>query len=679
MIPEQSIYEFLADAPLACHEIDVAGRIVFVNDSECFLLGLPREQLLGHPVWEFVAPEEQELSREAVQLKMLGERELGRFERDYLRPDGARLILEIHEKHVRDANSRIIGIRSFLIDITQRKRTELALQESEKLYRHLVEHASDIIYRADIHGRFQVFNSVATKLLGYSAEELVGRSYLDLIRPDFKARTRRFYREQLARRLSHTYLEFPALAKDGTEVWFGQNVEIIEEEGRVVGFQAITRDITREFHTREVLESVRDELERRVKERTAELESANNLLRVEMAERQREANARHELEQQMQHIQRLESLGVLAGGIAHDFNNILAAIMGFASLALPYIPETSPARSSVEEVIAASKSAAQLTQQMLAYSGRGKFLIMPLNLSQLIEHVTRLITTVISKKAVLQLNLARDLPVIEGDSAQLQQLLINLLINASDSLGDQSGTIRLTTGTQRVREGELPAALPGRSLPDGLYVFVEVADTGCGMDEGTIGKIFDPFFTTKFTGRGLGLAAVHGIVRGHNGALQVHSQPGAGTSFRVIFPASNRPVESPRPPLVATNDESLPQGVVLVVDDEPGVRAVTSQILQRAGLSVLTAVDGFDAIRQFEEHSEEIRAVLLDLTMPGLDGGEVFQRLIAINPCVRVILFSGYDEQDVSRRFGRTPPAGFLRKPFTAPELLKCIRPLLQA
>ena len=678
MIPEQSIYEFLADAPLACHEIDVAGCIVFVNDSECFLLGLPREDLMGHPVWEFVAPEEQELSREAVRRKMTGERELRHFERYYIRPDGGRLILEIHEKHVRDANARIIGIRSFLIDITQRKRTELALEESEKLYRHLVEHASDIIYRADVHGRFRVFNSVATKLLGYSAEELIGRSYLDLIRPDFRGKTRRFYREQLAHRLSHTYLEFPALAKDGTEVWFGQNVEIIEEEGRVVGFQAITRDITREFHTREVLESVRDELERRVKERTAELESSNELLRLEIAERQREANARHELEQQMQHIQRVESLGVLAGGIAHDFNNILAAIMGFASLALPHIPESSPARSSVEEVIAASKSAAQLTQQMLAYSGRGKFNIVPLNLSQLIEDVTRLITTVISKKAVLKLNLAQDLAAIEGDSAQLQQLLINLLINASDSLADQAGSIRLTTGTQRVREGELAAALPGRSLPEGLYVFVEVADTGCGMDEGTIQKIFDPFFTTKFTGRGLGLAAVHGIVRGHHGALAVRSEPGAGTSFRVIFPATKRAVETTRQPVVSKDDQAVVEGVVLVVDDEAGVRAVTSQILEGAGASVLSAVDGFDAIRQFESHSREIRAVLLDLTMPGLDGVEVFQRLIAIDPGVKVILFSGYDEQDVSRRCGRTPPAGFLRKPFTASELLKCIRPLFR-
>lgn len=371
MTPEQRLYEFLAEAPIACHEIDVSGQIVFVNLAECQLLGLPPDQILGRPVWDFVAPEERGRSREAVGRKLAGERELLHFERDYVRPDGERLVLEIHERHIRDETLHIVGMRSFLIDITQRKRTELALQESEKQYRHLVEHASDIIYQADIHGRFRVFNSMASKLLGYDAEELIGRSYLDLVRPDFRARTRRFYREQLTRRLSHTYLEFPALAKDGREVWFGQNVEIVEEDGRVVGFQAITRDITPQFRSREVLESARDELEQRVKQRTAELESANELLRLEMMERQREATARHHLEAQMQHAQRLESLGVLAGGIAHDFNNVLAAIMGFASLALPQIPETSEARTSIEEVISAAKSAAQLTQQMLAYSGRG--------------------------------------------------------------------------------------------------------------------------------------------------------------------------------------------------------------------------------------------------------------------------------------------------------------------
>jgi len=325
-------------------------------------------------------------------------------------------------------------------------------------------------------------------------------------------------------------------------------------------------------------------------------------------------------------------------------------------------------------VISASKSAAQLTQQMLAYSGRGKFMIVPVNLNHLIEDVARLIRALISKKACLQLHLASDVPAIEGDVAQLQQLLINLLTNASDALGDLPGTIRLSTGTQFVGEGELISALPDRTLAGGVYVFVEVVDTGCGMDQDTIAKMFDPFFTTKFTGRGLGLAAVHGIVRGHNGSLQVQSEPGVGTVFRVLFPAVQRIVEDKRSPDEVVDDSGHIEGAVLVVDDEPAVRALACEILQGAGVRVLCAVDGLDALRQFKAHSAEISTVLLDLTMPGLDGGEVFQRLAQIDSQVKVILCSGYDEQDVNSKCGPILPAGFLRKPFTSSELIRSFR-----
>ena len=585
-----------------------------------------------------------------------------------------RLVLEIHEKHIRDERGCIVGMRSFLIDVTQRKRTEQALREGEKLYRHLVEHASDIIYRTDIHGRFRIFNSMAGKMLGYSVEELVGRSYLDLVRPDFRARVRQFYRAQLVQRRSHTYLEFPAITRAGGEIWFGQNVEIIEEDGRVVGFQAITRDITAKRRDEVGLQYVREELERRVTERTAELERANELLRREMAERQREENERITLEAQIQHAQRLESLGVLAGGIAHDFNNLLAVIMGHAGLALPEIPEGSRARLSIEEVISASRTAAQLTQQMLAYSGRGKFTIAPVNLSQLIEDVTRLIATLISKKATLQLNLDADLPAIEGDSAQLRQVLINLLTNASDALCERPGRIEVTTGTQEVDDGELVSVLPDRSCPQELTCSYRSRTPAAAWTRARCNESSIPSSQPSSRAGDSDSQRCKELFEGTMAHCRSKASPDAARHFACSSqPPDGRPLYASSADAVAENNW-CPEGSVLVVDDEPAVRALACEILQRAGLAVMTAVDGYDAVSMFEAHSGDIDAVLLDLTMPGLDGGEVFQRLVQTKPDVKVILCSGYDVQDVNSMLAPHSPAGFLRKPYGPAELLQSFR-----
>ena len=671
---EQTSHKILSDLPIACHEIDASGRVVYINAAECQLLGFTEAEILGQPVWNFVAPEEQEMSRAAVQDKLAGYQQLACFERDYMRPDGVRVNLEIHEKYIFDQEERIAGIRSFLIDVTQRKRTEQALQESEKNIRHLIEHASDIIYRTDINGRFVFFNPVATTILRYPSEALLGRSYLDLVRPDYRHQVRHFYRSQLAKNIAQTYLEFPAMSLDGAEVWFGQNVQLIKEGERTVGFQAVTRDITKQRRAGEEERHAREDLERRVQERTAELQTANDLLRREMEERRQAEAQRRRLELQIQHSQRLESLGVLAGGIAHDFNNLLTAIMGHASLAQLSLPEGSSARTSIDAVLTASHSAAELTRQMLAYSGRGKFVIQVINISRLIEETSRFVATLLSKKAVLRLNLDPALPAIRGDASQIRQVLINLLTNASESLGDKAGEIRVSTGVLRAMKGEIHGLDPNGTLSPGEYVFLEVADTGCGMDQATLARVFEPFFTTKFTGRGLGLAAVIGIVRGHGGTMQVQSEPGRGSNFRVLFPAAAHSKADASPAVDAADVEYHIDGVVLVVDDEPMVRDLTAKILEGTGLTVMTAVDGHDAIRVFTQHSDEIRVVLLDLTMPGMDGIEVLQQITKINARVKVFLSSGYNLQDLDLRLGPKAVAGFLRKPYLAGDLIRCMR-----
>ena len=667
----------LNNAPIACHEIDAAGIVTFVNPAECRMLGISPEQILGRLIWEFVAPEELEAGRESFRRKLAGEQPLAAFERVYMRPDGQRVTLEIHDCYMRDSEGRIAGLRSFLLDITKRKRAEQALRDSEARYRHLVEHASDIIYRTDLQGRFLFLNSRANELLGYSNEELLGRKYLELIRPDFRYAASQFYRRQLAGRIHHTYFELPVVTKDGHDVWVGQNVVLAGKADRVIGFEAVTRDITGQRRAGEEQQRAREELEACVRERTHELELAVEFLRREMEERQQADQERRRLEEQIQHTQRLESLGVLAGGIAHDFNNLLASIMGYASLALLDLPESAPARRSIQHVVDASRSAAELTQQMLAYSGRGQFVLSFIDLSRLIEEVTRLLGTLISKKAVLRLNLAPALPPIKADASQLRQIVMNLVTNASDALGEQNGFIQITTGTVTVASGRVPRIEPGSMLPPGEYVYLEVADTGCGMDANTKARIFDPFFSTKFTGRGLGLAAVLGIVRAHGGTIQVDSEPGYGTSFRVLLPCAGEGASLAAEEAAPPTGDWRGEGLVLVVDDEPSVRDLAALILERAGFSVVTASDGHEAVARFAEHAADICAVVLDLTMPGMDGAEVYQHLIEIRSDIRVIVCSGYNVQDFDARFGGERAALFLRKPFLPSELIDKLRAML--
>ena len=560
----------LSDAPIACHELDRDGRIVWVNAAECRLLGLTEGELLGRHVSEFVAPAEQEASRRAVARKLAEEQPLVTFERGYRRPDGSYVLLEIHETYRRDENGGVIGMRSFLMDITERRRAE------------------------------------------------------------------------------------------------------------------------------EALHKVQEGLESRIQDRTQELELAIEFLRREMEEKRHAENEQRRLEAQVQQSQRLESIGVLAGGLAHEFNNLLTSIMGYGSLTRMDLAEGSRARHNIDQVLAAAKSAADLTQQMLAYSGRGRFVLAPLDLSQLVGATARLLESIVTqnvtqnaarnvtrdpartevtRKAAIHFSLAGELPRIEADTGQLRQVVVNLVTNASDSLGEDAGKITVSTGTMWAEGGELPSVQPGRTMPAGLYVFLEVNDTGCGMDAATINRIFDPFFTTKFTGRGLGLAAVLGIVRGHRGSVQVKSRPGEGTSIRVLFPALEEWEPAPLE-RSAKAPEWKAEGVVLVIDQDESIRQLARAILHAAGLTVLTAADGAQALTLFREHAGSIRAVLLDCSVPAIDegdagdGGEVFEHIRRENPDVKVILCSGYDEEEVTLRLHGQRPAGFLRKPFDPAQLI---------
>ena len=375
---------------------------------------------------------------------------------------------------------------------------------------------------------------------------------------------------------------------------------------------------------------------------------------------------RLQLESQLQQAQKLESLGVLAGGIAHDFNNLLVGMLGNASLALLDLDTTHHVRETLAEIEGAAQRAADLTRQLLAYAGKGRYVIDAVDVSPAVHEMSALLRTAASGHASMHMELPEGLPTIDADPTQFRQIVMNLITNASEALDDRAGVISLRTGFRDVGAAELSACIHGANLEPGRFVFIEVSDTGVGMDADTISRIFDPFFSTKFTGRGLGLAATLGIVRSHRGAIRVISVPGAGSTFTLLFPPGERRPSPVNAPIAAAWRSTAH---VLVVDDEPSVRAVTTALLSRRGMTVSGAENGEVALTLFRADPLRYDLVLLDLTMPILDGAAAFEALRAIRSDALVLLMSGYNEQEVTQRFVGRGLTGFLQKPFTANEL----------
>ncbi|MBI5835031.1 MAG: response regulator [Armatimonadetes bacterium] len=384
----------------------------------------------------------------------------------------------------------------------------------------------------------------------------------------------------------------------------------------------------------------------------------------DITESKRAAQERADLEQKLQQTQRLESLGVLAGGIAHDFNNILMVILGHAEFALEQAALLSPTRSDIVQIMVAVRQGSELCRQMLAYSGRASFTSEQVDLGQLIEQMTQLLGTTISKKADLRLSVAPDLPTVLADPTQLRQVVMNLILNASEALGDLPGTIDVTVSAGKCDSAFLRATALSNELPAGQYVAMQVTDSGCGMDSATLARVFEPFYTTKFTGRGLGLAAVVGIIRAHGGAIRLQSEPGHGSTFAVYLPASDG-VQHAAEGQSASDAAWRGTGTVLLAEDEDAVRALASRMLSRLGFQVIVVADGAEAVRRYRDMPSEIALVVLDLTMPHLSGTEALSQMRAVNPNVRAVLASGYSAVELGDRFAELSLVGVLQKPYT--------------
>ena len=528
----------------------------------------------------------------------------------------------------RDKHGRPVRMVGTHTDIAQRKHVELALRTSEDRFRTLTMASPLGIFLAGANGDCTFVTPRMRDLWGAPVEQLLGRGFLAAAHPDDRLRVQADWQKAVREGLDVS-LEYRVVRPDGGLRWVCQRTAANRDGAIITGFVGTVEDIS-----------------------------------VQTAA----AEDRRRLEAQMQQTQKLESLGVLAGGIAHDFNNLLVGILGNASVAREEAPRGTHTEELLGDIETAAKRAAELTTQLLAYAGKGRFHIVSLDVSAAVRETSSLLHSAISKRATLALQLDDTLPLIAADATQVRQVIMNLLTNASDALEDGAGDIRLRTGTIHADALQLAVCLAADGVEPGHFVFLEVTDSGVGMNAATLARIFDPFFTTKFTGRGLGLAATLGIVRGHRGALDVRSAPGEGTTFRVLFPVSGGCEPTSRTPRSVARIER--KGTVLIVDDDDTVRDVARRMLERTGYVVLEAIDGEDGLHQFAQHEVDIVAIVLDVTMPRLDGAGVLVDLRRRGKTVPVVLASGYAAQSIDAPTVNGAPPVFVQKPFVSGALL---------
>ena len=619
-----SLFRHMAEG-VALHEIvcDAAGkpvdyRILAVNPQYEGCTGLPPKQVVGKLATEaYGAPEAPYLAEySAVALS-------GRASRldVYFPPLDRHFAISIAP----------LGpgfFATIFLDVSEQKSHHETLLKSEERFGKVFDFAPDPLTISSPDGRLLRCNEAFCKVAGFTEAELVGRNPIEL----------GFWTDSKRRAAMYAELSRKGAA-DGIET------DVRRKDGKVRNMRISARAV-------------------KIGDQTLILTGGQDI------------TDQRNLEQQVLHSQKLESLGVLAGGIAHDFNNLLTGILGNADLALAELSPVAPARESLEAIETGARRAAELCRQLLAYSGKGRFLVQPLDVMELVREMGHLVSVSISKKVVLKYHFAQNLPAIEADATQIRQTIMNLILNASEAIGDRSGVISVTTGLLNCDTEYFKTCFVADGIQPGDFVYVEVADTGRGMDKATQDRIFDPFFTTKFTGRGLGLAAVLGIVRGHKGAIKVYSEVGRGSTFKLLFPAAAtqaREIASAAPSARSWKGH----GQVLVVDDEDTVRTLTRRMLERVGFTVLTAIDGREAVDIFRRVAAAVDLVILDLTMPHLDGEACFRELRLINPTVKVILSSGYNEQDVVNLFAGKGLAGFIQKPYTSEELITSVRDVL--
>lgn len=615
------------------------GSFVRVNRALSEFLGLNEHQLMSRDVHSITHVDDRDLDKKALSELFQGHRESYHVEKRFLHSSGEYRWGVVSVSLVRSDRGKPVHSIYQVQDVTQRRLTEEELSRERAFFRKVIDINPNFIFTKDRDGRFVLVNQAVADAYGTTVDEIIGKTDADF---DPKLEEVEHFRRDDLEVMNSLQRKFVAEEK------------ITDCTGKVRVLQTVKLPILGDDGV------------------------ANLVLGVstDITERKHAEEEQTRLLSQMQHSQKWESLGVLAGGIAHDFNNLLMGIMGNAGLASIELPKESAVQTRIDRINTAAKRAAELTNQLLAYSGKGQFVVQAVDITHVVKEMVTLLETIISKKATLHCEFATDLPAIEADITQLRQVVMNLITNASDALGDQKGAIAIRTASLNLTREYLSDTYLDDDLPEGEYVYLEISDTGIGMNSEVKQRIFDPFFTTKFTGRGLGLAAVLGIVRSHKGALKVESEPGKGTIFTVMFPSSTTlTVQKSAPKLLEAPLQG--EGIILVVDDDDHTRSVARDMLDYLGFTVECARDGAEAVEIFKQDPTRFAAVLLDMTMPNMDGEETWRHMAQERPTVPVLFSSGYTEQEAFERFEEHQQLRFIQKPYNCEQLREALATLL--
>ncbi len=596
------------------------------NSAYAKIAGVPREQIVGKPIVEVLGEKGLATIMPYVERVLNGERVEYETPVLFKAGDGARFLHIVYTPD-KDDDGAVIGWVASITDITERKRTEVLLQESEERYRKFSQLTSDFVYRCerspDEPFRIKWMGGAIEKITGYSQEEVFAKGcWLPWVHPDDRPRISDALLGLVPGETSEN--EFRIINKSGEICWLLESLlcETGNEPGKYVLFGS-AQDIT--------------------ENKRAEEEHQN-------------------LERQLQQTQRLESLGVLAGGIAHDFNNILAIIMGHCSLTEMDYKKAPDHIPQIEKAVA---RAAELCRQMLAYAGKAQFVQAQVNIAELVEEMVKMLRSTIKQNVEIIASIDTDIPSIKADASQIRQIAMNLIINGAEAIGDAQGEVRVLLAKTVIKTGSSKKDYLGKIIPAGWYACLDVTDNGSGMSDETYNRIFEPFYTTKFTGRGLGLSAVLGIVTAQGGALQLLSQLGRGTTFKVYLPlpisdAIAGEVHKP----VNQTESWLGSGTVLLVEDEEQILQVAKAMLMELGFNVIEARNGKEALEQYEKSANDINLVVTDMGMPVMDGYALFYELKKRNPALPIIITSGFGEADITSRISRADIAGLVGKPY---------------